>query len=111
MPARKRLCIRLSGIATAVALAALMVQAAALDHWMPVSIEEVRGLEHTEFHASHCHGSAAGCADSGGAPFLAGAAPATVPAPPRLRAETIEYAQSGPLEAPPAKPTHPPRDA
>ena len=101
----------LSLIATFVALAGLIFQVAALDHWSPAVIDEVRGIEHTDFHATHCHGASAGCADGAAAPSWLNASPAAVPQPPVARSFFATGPDVAPVETPPQEPLHPPRAA
>ena len=101
----------LSLIATCVALAGLIFQVTAMDHWRPAAIEDVRGIEHTDFHATHCHGASAGCADGAAAPSWLNASPAAVPQPPVARPFSATGPDVAPVETPPQEPLHPPRAA
>ena len=94
-----------------VALLGIVFQVAALDHWSPASIEEVRGIERTHLHATHCHGGAASCADGGNAPFWLTAGAATTPLPPAPNLEALVVLDATPSEAPVADVLHPPRVA
>jgi hypothetical protein len=96
-------------LAAYVALAGVVFQIAALDHWTPTAIEGVRGVEHTDFHATHCHGGAASCADGGSAPFWANSALLTVPLPPPSRPAFAASSEAVPPEAPIEDVLHPPR--
>ena len=109
MTARKRKL--LCQLTAFVALVGLILQVAALDHWSPAVIDEVRGIEHTDFHATHCHGASAGCADGAAAPSWLNASPAAVPLPPVARPFSATGPDVAPVETPPQEPLHPPRAA
>jgi hypothetical protein len=98
-------------MAAHLALLGLVFQVAALDHWTPARIENVRGIEQTHLHATHCHGSLSSCADGGSAPAWLTAAPAVLPAPPHAKALRVVAASLAPGTAPAADILHPPRAA
>jgi hypothetical protein len=93
------------------ALVGLVFQVAALDHWRPAVFEEVRGIEHTDFHSTHCHGASAGCADGAASASWLNASPAAVPRPPAEREVSRTVFDVAPAETPPLVPFHPPRAA
>jgi hypothetical protein len=92
------------------ALIGLVFQVTALDHWKP-AIEDVRGIERTHFHATHCHGAAAGCAEGAAAPSWLNASPAVIPLPPPARPALATRSEGSPPEAPVTDLLHPPRHA
>jgi hypothetical protein len=108
MTTRKRRFLTL--LAAHVALLGIVFQIAALDHWRP-QIEDIRGIEATHFHESHCHGSASSCGEGGGAGFWVNAQPASVPAPPASRPVHGATSDVAPPAAPLADLLHPPRAA
>jgi hypothetical protein len=98
-------------MAAYVALSGLVFQVTALDHWRPTAIEGVRGVEHRDFHAEHCHGAASSCAGGASAPLWAAAAPVIVPAPPLPHLQAATGSETAPAAAPLAKLLRPPRIA
>ena len=97
-------------VAAHIVLLGLTFQIGAFDHWHP-QMEDIRGVEGTDFHAAHCHGLSASCADGGGTGFAYGDAPAPIPVPPPPRRTLEPEEQIAPRSALSLELLHPPRFA
>jgi hypothetical protein len=100
------------GFAAHAVIFSLVFQIFAFDHWQQ-GFDGVQGINGSSahYHASHCHGDAAGCADSGGAAvnLMAPERLFAAPASRFMDAGTLSYGVQAPADPELSAPDQPPQ--